>query len=110
MAPDLTARGRLYVDSRAAAVVESGDIVLGVREGRFGESHIVGELGDKTAVDALMTLVKDASPDVRRRALHALGELRDTRAIATVTSALKDQDVNVRRAAAFALAELAGGE
>ena len=50
-----------------------------------------------------MALVKDASPEVRRRALHALGELRDTRAIATVTSALKDQDVNVRRAAAFAL-------
>lgn len=46
MAPELTARGRLFVDSRQAAVVESGDVVLGMKEGRFGESHIIGELGD----------------------------------------------------------------
>jgi ornithine cyclodeaminase len=45
MDPVLVARARLYVDSRAAAVVESGDIVLGMREGRFTESHIVGEVG-----------------------------------------------------------------
>ena len=46
MAPELTARGRLFVDSRAAALVESGDVVIGMREGRFGESHIAGELGE----------------------------------------------------------------
>jgi ornithine cyclodeaminase len=45
MDPALVARARLYVDSRAAALVESGDVVLGVREGRFTESHIVGEVG-----------------------------------------------------------------
>ena len=33
------------MDSRAAALVESGDVVLGMREGRFTESHIRGELG-----------------------------------------------------------------
>jgi ornithine cyclodeaminase len=46
MAPDLVQRGRLFVDSRAAALVESGDVVIGIREQRFDESHVAGELGD----------------------------------------------------------------
>jgi alanine dehydrogenase len=44
--PDLTARARLFVDSRAAALVESGDVVMGIQEGRFGPDHIVAELGE----------------------------------------------------------------
>ena len=44
--PELVARGRLYVDSRAAALVESGDIVMGISEGRFSVSHVQGELGE----------------------------------------------------------------
>ena len=46
MDPALVARARLFVDSRAAAVVEAGDIVLGMQEGRFGADHIVAELGE----------------------------------------------------------------
>lgn len=46
MPPALVARGRLIVDSRAAALVESGDVVHGLTEGRFDESHIAGELGE----------------------------------------------------------------
>jgi alanine dehydrogenase len=46
MPPELTARGRLFVDSRAGALAESGDIVMGMAEGRFGPDHIAGELGD----------------------------------------------------------------
>ncbi|MBZ5609798.1 MAG: ornithine cyclodeaminase family protein [Acidobacteriia bacterium] len=45
MDPALVARGRLIVDSRAAALKESGDVVQGIREGRFGEDHIAAELG-----------------------------------------------------------------
>ena len=45
MDPALVARGRLIVDSKAAALKESGDVVQGIREGRFDESHIVAELG-----------------------------------------------------------------
>jgi ornithine cyclodeaminase/alanine dehydrogenase-like protein (mu-crystallin family) len=44
--PDLTARARLFVDSREAALVESGDVVLGIQEGRFTADHIVAELGE----------------------------------------------------------------
>jgi alanine dehydrogenase len=46
MPPELVARARLFVDSRAAALVESGDVVMGLQESRFGEAHIAGELGD----------------------------------------------------------------
>lgn len=46
MDPALIARARAVVDSRAAALQESGDIVMGVREGFFTPAHIVAELGE----------------------------------------------------------------
>jgi len=46
MAPELVRRSRLFVDSRAAALVESGDVVIGIQEHRFDDRHIVGELGE----------------------------------------------------------------
>jgi alanine dehydrogenase len=49
MDPALVARARLFVDSRAAALQESGDVVMGIAEGVFGANHIVAELGDPAA-------------------------------------------------------------
>jgi ornithine cyclodeaminase len=46
MDPALVARARLFVDSRAAALVESGDVVMGIQEGRFGPEHVVAEIGE----------------------------------------------------------------
>ena len=46
MDPQLVADARLFVDSRAAALVESGDIVQGMAEGLFTADHIRGELGE----------------------------------------------------------------
>ncbi|HEX3704402.1 MAG TPA: ornithine cyclodeaminase family protein [Vicinamibacterales bacterium] len=46
MDPALTARARLFVDSREAALVEAGDVVMGIGEGRFGVDHIVAEIGE----------------------------------------------------------------
>lgn len=46
MDPELVARSRLVVDSRAAALRESGDIVMSIAEGRFGPEHIAAELGE----------------------------------------------------------------
>ncbi|MGA3188328.1 MAG: ornithine cyclodeaminase family protein [Bryobacteraceae bacterium] len=43
MDPALVARARLFVDSRAAALKESGDVIP------LGDSHIVAELGDPHA-------------------------------------------------------------
>jgi alanine dehydrogenase len=49
MDPPLVTRARLIVDSRAAALQESGDILMGIQEGRFGEDHIAAELGQVAA-------------------------------------------------------------
>jgi alanine dehydrogenase len=49
MDPALIARSRLFVDSRDAALKESGDVVMGIAEGAFGANHIVGELGEASA-------------------------------------------------------------
>lgn len=46
IAPQLVKRSRLYVDSREAAVLESGDVVMNVAAGLFDASHIRGELGE----------------------------------------------------------------
>jgi ornithine cyclodeaminase len=53
MDPALVARARLFVDSRAAALVESGDVVLGIQDGLFGADHIVAELGELLADDTI---------------------------------------------------------
>lgn len=45
MDPELVSASRLVVDSRAAALIESGDVVQGLAEGRFGPEHICAELG-----------------------------------------------------------------
>jgi len=44
--PDLVARARLVVDSRAAALKEAGDVVMGIAEGRWTRDHIAAELGE----------------------------------------------------------------
>ena len=37
---------RVFVDSRAGALAEAGDLVIPIKEGAFDASHIAGELGD----------------------------------------------------------------
>jgi alanine dehydrogenase len=43
---ELAARSSLYVDSRAAALKEAGDILLPISQGLFGPEHILAELGE----------------------------------------------------------------
>ena len=78
MDPALVARARLFVDSRTAALVESGDVVLGIQEGRFAADHIVAEIGHLVAgaagrrTDAEVTIFKSlglAVEDVTAAAL-----------------------------------------
>jgi len=49
MDPLLVARGRVTVDSRAAALQEAGDLVMAMAEGHFGPEHVAGELGEVLA-------------------------------------------------------------
>jgi alanine dehydrogenase len=44
--PALVQRARLIVDSRAAALKEAGDVVIGIAEGRWTAHHIAAELGE----------------------------------------------------------------
>ena len=46
---DLIRRARLFVDSRAGALVEAGDIVLPIAERAIDATHIRGELGEVAA-------------------------------------------------------------
>lgn len=46
MPTPLVARARVFVDSRAAAKLEAGDLLIPMGLGAFGEDHIAGELGD----------------------------------------------------------------
>ncbi len=43
---EAVARCRVFVDSRAAAAVEAGDLLLAQAEGRIGAGHVVAELGE----------------------------------------------------------------
>jgi len=43
----LVARARVFVDSRAGALREAGDILIPIREGLFDASHIEAELGER---------------------------------------------------------------
>ena len=45
----LVKRARTFVDSRAGALAEAGDLVLPIREGAFDATHIAGELGELAA-------------------------------------------------------------
>lgn len=58
--PALVASAFLVVDSRAAALKESGDVVQGISEGRFSPDHIQAELGErpKRAAESDITLFK----------------------------------------------------
>jgi len=49
MDPRLVARGRVIVDSRAAALKEAGDLVMAIAEGHFAPDRIAGELGEVLA-------------------------------------------------------------
>jgi ornithine cyclodeaminase len=42
----LVARGRVFVDARAGALAEAGDLLLPMREGAIRADHIAGELGE----------------------------------------------------------------
>ena len=42
----LVARGRVFVDARAGALTEAGELLIPISEGAFTANHIAGELGE----------------------------------------------------------------
>jgi len=43
---DLVARARLYADRRESLLSEAGEFLIPRQEGRFGDEHVVGEIGE----------------------------------------------------------------
>ena len=69
-------------------------------------AEILGQLGDRRAVDPLIKALSHHNYDVRQAAAEALGQLGDDRAVDPLSKALADDDRWVRLAAAEALGQL----
>jgi HEAT repeat protein len=63
----------------------------------------LGRLGGKAVVDALLGMLHDENPDVRRHAIGALGKIRDPASADRTGLLLKDRNWNIRLGAALAL-------
>ncbi|TAK11558.1 MAG: ornithine cyclodeaminase family protein [Acidobacteria bacterium] len=59
MTSALVKRARLFVDSRAAALKEAGEVLIPITEGTITESHLLAELGDVTGGQHLGRRTKD---------------------------------------------------
>jgi len=46
MPSDLVARARMFIDSRAGAFKEAGDVLLAIADGSVTADHVAGELGE----------------------------------------------------------------
>ncbi|MBI2759562.1 MAG: HEAT repeat domain-containing protein [Chloroflexi bacterium] len=76
-------------------------------EVRGQAATILGEIGGKQAVPALLEAVQGEFYTVRAKAALALGQIRDAQAIPALTSALQDREPDARAAAARALGQFA---
>lgn len=71
-------------------------------------AEALGKLGDKQAVEPLMTTLKTATQvDIRRNCAKALGKLQDPRAVPILFANLSDMDGGVKESAKDALRQLA---
>ncbi|MBI5228994.1 HEAT repeat domain-containing protein [Candidatus Micrarchaeota archaeon] len=72
---------------------------------RAESAEILGQIGGKSAVPALINVLKDEDEDfdVRWRAANALGRIGDKSAVLALINALKDEQVRIRWCVADAL-------
>jgi hypothetical protein len=73
---------------------------------RVQAALVLGKLGDRRAVPALVKALKDSHPTVRTVVCGALGKLGDPRAVEPLKAAARDGEAMVRHAAEQALAHL----
>ncbi len=71
-----------------------------------GAIYALGELGDKRAVEPLITMLEDPSSDVRKSAAVALGWLKDKRAVDPLLEYLKKAQASEFSSITYALSEL----
>jgi len=69
-------------------------------------AYVLGEIGDKRAVEPLIKALEDEDRNVRWGAAEALGYIGDKRAVEPLIKALEDEDWYVRKRAAYALGDI----
>ena len=67
---------------------------------------VLGKLGDRSAVPALLAATKDPDAETRLYSIWALGMLGDPRAVDAVLEASHDEDPGMRKMAAYVLGKL----
>jgi alanine dehydrogenase len=100
MDPALVARARLYVDSRAAALVEAGDVVLGIQERRFEANHIVAELGELLAEAGTAGEAPDGNKAAQARGRGSDTEITIFKSLGMAVEDVTAADLAYRRAVA----------
>ncbi len=114
LAPEFRAQGEQDIDAVLQTGVSSHDDLLALARDRTANTDmrikaiwLLGRLGAKRAVYALLAAVGDTDANVRRATAQALGELRNKRAVRPLLAAMvDDDDGEVRVAAAQALGAL----
>jgi hypothetical protein len=67
---------------------------------------VLGKLGDRSAVPALLAATKDPDPETRLYSIWALGMLGDARAADAVLDESREEDPGMRKMAAYVLGKL----
>ena len=76
--------------------------------GKEVEENAIGALGKigETAIEPLISALKDNDSNLRKNVTEALGNIEDTKAVEPLIYTLKDSDLNVRKNAAKALRKI----
>ncbi len=87
---------------------EIGRLISSDPDERAAAATILGNIGDRSAVGPLISLLNDKDPKVREKAVTALNSVLDPRAVEPLIGALKDPDADVKREATRALRAITG--
>ena len=105
--------GNLPSEERAALTAETLRIFESLRSTRPDDVLVrrylvlvLGRLGEKEAVPALLAAAKDADPDTRLYAVWALGKIGDPGGFDAVLEASQSEDAGARKMAAYVLGQL----
>lgn len=74
---------------------------------RVNMAWLIGIWGNKRGVSALLNVLKDASPPIRRQAAISLGQLGSKKAVDALSACfVEDKDIEVRKCAGYALGQI----
>lgn len=111
--PGIEAAKALVKIGDSSALVEANEIFIRTLEDkrkptntRANAATALGWIGNKKAVEPLITALKDSEDHVRRAAAFAFIKIKDERAVEPLVTALRDKDERVRKRAASALGSM----